>query len=204
MMGMRWLTVAAMLLVMGGCSTAPNVESWQRRLEEYVLIEGDGDATALRNVPAGSDRKGFSVFSHKNPAESNDVNGLLLAHRVIEGRPWFIYMVGNVKKLSVGEMRLAAVCCQGGEFQWAVGEGNEQSVKKYREAKEAVWRRVNRDGDMAEARVMNFPGDGDVFNIQITGGRVVAMDQRSGAQWELALPGAAAGSAAAASTGLKQ
>src|SRR5688500_11569470 len=117
----------------GGCSCQPTMSSWQKSVKKYVHDQGKGDPMVLRDMTVPEDgRPGFSVIGHHDTRESVDVNGVLLGHEKVGNRTWFVYLVGQVEKERVTDIRLAAVSMQGGKSTWKRGKGSKASLDAYR------------------------------------------------------------------------
>ncbi len=180
------------LLAMVGCGNKVSYERWQDRVAEYVEFEGNGDVNALRDITLpNSDRKGFAALGDRWPDKSTDVNGLLLGHREIGGRSWYFYLAGQVKNLTVREIRLAALSAEAGELRWEIGQGSDEAFAAYIDQKRKAWsqRFPNAAGEpYLTVPAWNFPGPDDVFQLTVDGNRVAATHAASGAQWTLTLP----------------
>src|SRR5215213_1635807 len=88
-----------------GCSSSVTVPQWQQQVERYVREDGRGDPNVLRNMTLEGGRAGFGIIGADDPHTSTDAKGLLLAHKRIGERPWFIYLVGFVNKQEVSELQ---------------------------------------------------------------------------------------------------
>src|SRR5215212_4610312 len=95
------------LLAAAGCQQQVTLRSWRNEVEHYIWDQGNGDASVLRDLPTPGAWKGFSIISENDPASATDVNGVLLAHRAIGSKTYFIYMVGLVRQQQVQDIRLA-------------------------------------------------------------------------------------------------
>lgn len=160
---------------LAGCA-APGPEvslaDWQSAVEEYVWEEAAGDPAALRDLESAPGRRGFALFSDPDPARSTDARGVLVAHRTVAGRPWFVFLVGLVGQGAVRDVRPAAFSAPAGEFEWVVGEPNGQSLAAY----------------LARATTGGFPAAGDAFELTADENRVTIVERVSGARWGLTLP----------------
>src|SRR5262245_32404095 len=116
--------IVALLAGVGCASSSVSIPQWQHAVEQYVRVDGQGDANALRDTTIEGGRPGFGLIAADDPQSSTDVKGLLLAHKRIDNRPWFIYLVGLIKKQEVSELRLAALNVQGGKFNWVMGKSD--------------------------------------------------------------------------------
>jgi len=191
---MRRLQIIALLIFTGivaGCSSAKKpLKRWQSSVESYITEQADGNYNALRNVnntdrPSQKNFKLINAMSGGIPiiaSSTTDVNGLLLAHRNIDGNNWYIFLVGTVKydgKFKniplddpvVKDVRLIALS---GDFDnpvWAVGSKSEVANDQYpRNAKST------------------FPSGYEAFEVAIAGQQITVVDQRSKAHWALSIP----------------
>jgi len=170
--------------MMVGCSSSASIPTWQKSLEQYVRTDGRGDPSILRTMTIEGGRPGFAVIGEDDPHNSTDAKGLLLAHKQVEGKPWFIYLVGLVNKQQVSSLQLAALNVQGGKFHWAMGKPDANALKAYRNYHEEIGKQ--RSGQAkAPVTYMGFPNEGDVFEVGVEQNRVDALHQQSGARWEV-------------------
>lgn len=178
------------LCVVGCASGSRNVTIavWEKNIEQYVTEQGKGDPTVLRDVTLPDSRRGYSVIGSDRPDVSSDANGVLLGHRQIGGRSWFIYLVGLVKRQSVEEIRLAALTVDGGKFEWKSGSGDTEALQKYRDYNTRSWRQRFPQRGTAPPEYLGFPRLDDQFQMTISDGQVVVAHPASGAQWELSIP----------------
>ena len=180
--------LALTLIAAGGCTSQPSMSSWQKNVSHYVADQGNGDPMVLRDMTLPEDgRPGFSVIGHHDTRESVDVNGVLLGHEKVGGRAWFVYLVGQVEKERVTDVRLAAVSMEGGKSTWKRGKGSKPSLDAYRalgekQAKERFPERKN-----LPPRYAGFPRPDDVFKLTNENGKLTATHEASGARWELAM-----------------
>jgi len=170
-----------------GCAPKVSIPSWQRSVNAYVNQTGRGDPNVLRDVTLpNTDRRGFAVLAHHNPDESIDANGLLLAHRDVAGRPWFVYLVGLVKKQKVGEIRLAALSDTAGKPVWRLGPRNKDAERAYREYNLKQFRARFPARKKPPPEYLGFPRESDTFDLSVDdAGRLTATHPPSGARWEL-------------------
>jgi len=181
-----------LLLLSPGCSTPVTLDSWQKSVEDYIWQEANGDPNSLRNIPSAYPYKQFSVFSHKNPNESTDAVGLLLAHRQINARPGFIFLLALVNNRSVQDIRLAAMTPDPAQFLWTLSPPNPQSLQTYRLYKQNLWRKTDPDRPDIPPSALAFPGEDDLFDIAISPARITVTHRQSRAQWAISLPAATA------------
>ena len=78
-----------LMTICGGCSGGGSISSWQKSVEGYVSERGKGDPLVLRDVTLPDGRRGFATIGAPVPAESNDINGVLVGHRAIDGQNAF-------------------------------------------------------------------------------------------------------------------
>ena len=180
------LVVALLLAAASGCSTPVTIGAWQRNVEQYVTLRGN-DPNVLRDVTIAGGRPGFGVIGGSHPRESTDVNGLLLAHKPIDNQPWFIYLVGLVKKQKVSDIRLIALSYASGKPVWRVGPSDAQALNRYREYNRKLWSQRHPDGGHVTSAYLGFPRDEDVFNVSAADQKVQATHAASGAQWQVNL-----------------
>jgi hypothetical protein len=183
--------VASLLLVLAagsGCaSRSINLKTWQKDVETYVAANGN-DPAVLRDVTLSGSRRGFGAIAKDDPRQAQDANGVLLAHETVATGPWVVYLVGIVDKQRVEEIRLAAVSIVHGKATWRVGGKDAQALRRYRDHGLSQWRAQPRDrGAKAPAQYTTFPRESDAFDAQVSGSRVEATHQGSGARWEVDL-----------------
>jgi len=157
-------------------------------VEHYLWDQGNGDATVLRDLPTPGTWKGFSIFSENDPASSTDVNGVLLAHRSIGSKTYFVYLVGLVQKQQVQDIRLALLNCSEDRCEWRSSRRNNDSLRAYADFKTAEWKKMFPGRAEGPWNYSGFPGEGDLFKIAVAGNRVTATHEASGAQWTLEVP----------------
>ena len=169
-----------------GCSTSASLNSWRSGVERYVNEQGNGDPGVLRDMTLTDGRKGFSVIGGAAPKGSTDANALLLGHRAIGGRGWFVYLVGLVKDENVEDVRLAAVSFEPtGQAKWVWGKEDDEAVKAYRSQREQAWKQRLPGRQQVPGAYMGFPGMEDAFELNLNGAEVVTRHEGSGAQWEM-------------------
>jgi hypothetical protein len=168
-----------------GCRGAASMQSWQHGVERFVQTTGGGDPTVLRDVKLPEGRRGFSVLGSPDPRESTDANAVLLGHQVINGKPWFIYLVGIVDKFEVKDIRLAALAAEKGKYDWMVGKKDDAALKTYRTYSDQLWRSRFPDRKSPPVEYMTFPQAADQFEMNASDQAIVATHAASGARWEL-------------------
>jgi hypothetical protein len=179
----------AMLVVVGaGCQEQVTLSSWQNEVDHYLLDQANGDPSALRDLPTPGPWKGFSIIGENDPASATDVNGVLLAHRPIGPKTYFIYLVAVVRQQQVQDIRLALLSASPDGDQWRSSRGNNDSLRVYSDFKTAEWKKLFPGRAVGPWSCTGFPGEGDVFKLNISGGKVTATHEQSGAQWTLDVP----------------
>lgn len=173
------------LLLAAGCSEpgagpAPmdvSLLAWQRGVEQYVNDEGNGDPNILRDTTLPTSQRGFSLIGEPSIDRSTDANGLLLDHRAINGRNWFIFLVGLIDAGTIQDIRLVALCRTSDQFIWKVSEPDPAAIERYTAGDE------HRRGTYA-----SFPEHDDLFELTAKTDEIRVDHTRSGARWRLALP----------------
>jgi hypothetical protein len=169
-----------------GCTRQVGLSSWQDSVERYVRDEGDGDPASLRDVTLPDSRRGFAAIGDANPESSSDVFGVLLDHRELEDRHWFIYLVGHVRNLAVVDIRVAAVSFGEGKTVWRMSERNAEELATYCAFHQEEYTR--RFAPLAPPQSRSaFPQPGDSFIMAVEAPTVVVTHEGSNATWRLDL-----------------
>ena len=192
--GWRWrgnLLPVMLLLFVTGCANESgdpvSLPSWRQSVEQYVWDQGNGDPTVLRDMSWDDVHKGFAVMSDPLPRQSDDIIGLLVAHRVVEGQPYFVFLVASVYHQSLTELRPVALNVAAGDFHWINGSPSAPAYAAYKRWSDAEkWL-----GNANDPAPPPFPVPGDTFNVSINGDRVSIRHPESGASWEMRVPAAA-------------
>jgi hypothetical protein len=186
---MRAAPTIAILIFLGagGCQQV-SLRTWRNNLDHYVWDQANGDPSALRDLPTPGPWKGFSVISENDPASATDVNGILLAHRQIGSKTYFVYLVGLMRQQQVQDIRLALLWASPQGYQWRSSRKNNQSLDVYRDFKNSQWHKLFPHRADAPWSYSGFPCDGDLFQISIAGNKITATHEQSGASWTLELP----------------
>ena len=187
---MRTLFAMIIFILLGaaGCEQQVTLRSWRNEVDHYVWDQANGDATVLRDLATPGPWKGFSILGENDPASSTDANGILLAHRQIGSKTYFVYLVGLVRQQQVQDIRLALLHDSPDGLEWRSSRSNRDSLKAYTDFKTAEWKKLFPDRAAGPWSYTGFPGEGDVFKISIVGNRVTATHEQSGAQWTLEAP----------------
>ena len=196
----RLLVVVVIIGLAGGC--AGPVKAWQSSLERYVAVEGHGDLNVLRRTdraPSESDfgliaaaRSGFPFIRPRR----TDANGVLLGHRDIDGRGWYVYLLGMVQyrgkwvdwpldEPRVTDIRLVAFTTHGDTFTWLIGDPDDAALQQYCLPQRERWQRSDPSrADSPDAPTV-LPTDGDVFKLTVDPAVLTVVDEHSKAQWTL-------------------
>jgi hypothetical protein len=182
--------LAIVLLSMNaiGCGTTVNMSTWQKDVERYVREDGRGDPNVLRDLTLDDHRHGFGVAGDEDPTHGTDAKGLLLGHKVVEGKPWYFYLVGIVKNRKVEEIRLAALSAGSGNYQWLVSPKSNDALHMYRNFNEGLGKTRFPGKKNAPVEYSSFPRSDD-FELTLDGTRANVVHKPSGAWWDLNLPG---------------
>ncbi len=186
----------------GGC--ADPVKAWQSSLEHYVAVEGHGDLNVLRRTDRAPSESDFGLigaarsgFPFVRPRRT-DANGVLLGHRVIEGRGWYVYLVGMVQyrgkwvdwpldEPRVTDIRLVAFTTHGDTFTWLIGDSDDAALEQYCLPQRERWQRSDPSRAGSPDTPTLFPTDGDVFKLTVDPEVMTVIDERSKAQWTLGM-----------------
>jgi len=182
------IAIAIVLLLATGCQQQVSLRTWQDSVEHYVWVQANGDPSALRDLPTPGPWKGFSVISENDPASATDINGVLLGHRTIGLKNYFIYLVGFVRQQKVQDIRLAALWASPDGFQWRLTRTSDESFRAYHDFKDAQWRKLFSQRAAGPWSYTGFPSEGDVFKLTVSAGKITATHEQSGATWTLELP----------------
>ena len=187
---MRIPAAIAILIVLAtsGCQQQVSLRTWRDSVEHYVWDQGNGDPSVLRDLPTPGPWKGFSILSENDPASATDINGVLLGHRQIASKTYFIFLVGLVQQQEVQDIRLAALWPAPEGFQWRFARSNSQSLRAYRDFKVAQWQKLFPQRPNGPWSYTGFPCEGDMFKLAVSGGKITATHEQSGASWTLELP----------------
>ncbi len=182
------LLLAPLVLGCGGGSRQASVAAWQKNVEQYVRVQGKGDPAVLRDMTLTDSRRGFSMIGGDQPAEASEANGVLLGFREVEGRGYFIYLVGVVEKQKVNEIRLAALTTDGGKMEWKIGPNDTGALSTYRAYNRTFWKQRFPQRASPPPQYLGFPTPDDHFSMSVSGNRVTVTHPPSKATWELTLP----------------
>lgn len=172
-------------LFASGCATETpdpvSIPYWQKSLERYVWNQADGDPNVLRDLSWDDVHKGFAVISDPLPERSVDAIGLLVAHRPVAGRRYFIFLVAIVREQVIEDMRAVALNVEAGEFHWSVGPPNAGALNLYRGTLIAS----ESPGPPNPRSRVRFPAPEDTFRVLVDVNRVSIQHDQSEANWEV-------------------
>jgi hypothetical protein len=180
----------AFFLPLTGCTSGRRVtiHDWQDAVIDYVNDEAAGRPGILRDVTIKGGRRGFAVLGHPRPDKAQDAVGLLLAHRSVAGRPTFIYLVAQVTRQNVKDLRLALLSERDGELRWHLSPDNDQALDTYLDWRPAHWKALYPDRNDAPLSYQGFPLEDDAFDVSVAQGEIVAQHPASGARWSIPIP----------------
>jgi len=196
--GILFLPLLLGLGLLSGCSSsstsaATNVQAFQHGVEQY-LAQRNNDPQATDDVTLEDGRRGFAVLGGLDPRHSTDQRALLLAHKVIGDRPWFVYIVGTVKNDVVQDLRLVALSAAGGQTVWRIGPKNTAAFKQYRDAALKDWHAHSDPGkSKPPPQYTTFPRASDTFEVSTDATTARARHTESGAEFSVAITQATAG-----------
>jgi hypothetical protein len=154
------------------------LDDWRHGVERYIAVEGNGDPNVLRDTTLPSSQKGFALIGQPSVERSADAIGLLLGHRVVADRPWFIYLVSLTKSGSIQEMRLVAFTFEQGRCRWRIGSSEFESLDQYR---------ANHVLESADQPATPFPAPQDKFELTVSDATAQATLAGSTAAWSVDL-----------------
>ncbi len=199
----RIAIATAVILPTTGCTTPTAIESWRSSLEQYVTEQGHGDLNVLRRTDRPPSESDFGLIGATTAGfpfiapRRTDANGVLLGHRNIADRSWFVYLVGLVEyrgwfvnwaldKPRVTDIRLIALSELDGEFTWITSEPDAAALERYCRPQRQQWQQSDPSRAEATDAPCVFPTDADVFRITVDQDAVRVVDRHSDAAWKLA------------------
>ena len=188
----------------GGCAGPNPVEAWQSSLEQYVSVEGHGDLNALRRTDRAPSESDFGLISASRAGfpfiapRRTDANGVLLGHRLIGDRHWYVYLLGMVEYRGkfvdwplddprITELRLIALSGDNGGVDWLVGESTLVALERYCLPQRQLWQRSDPTRTASDDAPTVFPTDTDEFELTIGATMMKVVDRHSKAEWTLRL-----------------
>jgi hypothetical protein len=162
-----------------GCAGPEPVtlDAWQHAVERYVWDHGNGDPTVLRDASWDDSHHGFALLGDALPESSTDAYGLLLGHRIIGLRPWFLFLFTIVDHRHIREARAVGLCVEGGNFVWAVGKNETVALQRF----------STYEVGHAKPPEEPFPAPGDKFSLKVTGDVATIEHLQTRAHWHLRL-----------------
>lgn len=192
------VSLAMLMAGFAGCAAKDPFMAWREGVTRYVETQGHGSISALRDttdlrsprsyrpaqitigqldVPAA----GSSLF-----AEPRDVRGVLLGVRQVEGRYWFLFLVGVMNRQGehprIEDVRLVGLSVDGRGQRWLMTQADPAALDRYLSSLAG-----GRTPHPAQHHLL-FPRFEDVFHLEVTGPVVTATETRSGACWKLPIP----------------
>jgi hypothetical protein len=183
--GSRAIAIGLLLSGIAGCgiepSDPPTIASWQRGLEKYVWDRGNGDPNVLADMSWDDVHKGFAVIGDPLPARATDQIGLLLAHRMLGGKPCFVFLLGTLREQKLEDLRPVALQVDGAAFRWTMGEESAEALSLYRAWSEADRLRSGPRSPLPPP----FPRPQETFDVMVEDEHILIRHVESGARWEL-------------------
>jgi len=159
----------------------PTVHSWQRTVEHYVWERGNGDPNVLADTSWDDVHRGLAVIGDPVPDRSTDQVGLLVAHRILDGKPYFVFLLGSITRGILTDLRPVALQVEAGEFNWTIGSPNPDALALYRAWSEADRKR----GDRSDPQPPPFPRPQENFLVTVRDDRIDIRHTESGAEWDV-------------------
>jgi hypothetical protein len=172
-----------------GCSSSGGFDSWRRDVETYVREKGGGDPTVLRGADVDTSHRGFTTFSHNRPAQSTDVNGVLVGTTRMADQPWLVFLVGVVQREKVKDIRVAALSVANGKYTWRVGKDDDAATHAYTDYNKGLARRRFPDRKKEPPEYLGFPREEDRFDLSTDETSVGVSHPPSGAKWHAPIVG---------------
>lgn len=172
--------VTLLLATVGlGCAGPEPVtlQSWQRAVERYVWDAGNGDPAVLRDASWDDSHRGFALLGDALPDNSADAYGLLLGHRMVGSRPWFVFLFTIVDHRRVREARAVGLCVEKGSFNWAVGENDARVLASF----------ARYESEHARPPEEPFPAPGDQFSVSVVNDSATIKHLQTPARWHVRL-----------------
>jgi hypothetical protein len=183
--GLRAIAITLLLSGIMGCgvepSDPPTVATWQQGLEKYVWDRGNGDPNVLADMSWDDVHKGFAVIGDPLPDRAIDQIGLLLAHRMLRGKPCFVFLLGTIRKQKLEALRPVALQVDGAAFRWILGNESAEALSLYRSWSDADRLRYG----ARHPAPPPFPRPQERFDVTVESDHVLILHVESGARWEL-------------------
>jgi hypothetical protein len=175
---------------LAGCASkrgSVSLGSWQTDLQKYVNGSANGDMNALRYTQVTPERPGFRVFSNDRAEDSNDIAGVLVGATQYGGRLWYLYLVGEMRKEVLDDIRAVAVSQSALRYQWREGPHDPAALARYRAHLDQSWREAHPGRAEPPRGALAFPSAQDAFEYVARGDMVTLREQTSGAEWNVDL-----------------
>lgn len=200
----RVLCAAGLLALACSCQGVGPMLAWQRSLEAYVTEHGNGDPDVLRTLGDRPSQGDFGLTAARTSGfpfiapQRTDVTGLLLGHRRIAGRYWFLFLVGAVEYRGwfvdfplddprLQDLRIAAFSGEQGLFDWVMSGEDTEALQRYQRLQLQAWRRSHPSRAQATRAPTTFPTAGDILRLTVVPEGVTVVDEHSGARWVLSI-----------------
>jgi hypothetical protein len=172
-----------------GCSSSASISSWRDAVERYVKDEGGGDPSVLKELTLdrSGTMHGFALLGGDRATESTDARAILLAHRPINDKLWFIYLVGIVQNQRTSDIRLAALDAEGGKSVWKTSKEDKAALNRYQQYTQQLAQDRLGKRDAPPTSYTTFPRPEDRFDLKVDGNVITATHRESGASWQVSL-----------------
>ena len=169
--------IALTAALSAGCSTTSTIPQWQKEVEDFVNIEGNGDLNALRDAHNASGRRIMAVHGGEDPAKSTDVVGIVLGPRTFDNRPAYVFLVGIIERGTPQDIRIATLSRKGKDLMWRIDTPDPKTLATYRRGRQSKPTRY--------APSLLWPPKEDIYEVTSTSHNVTVTELRSGAKWEM-------------------
>ncbi|HWE97773.1 MAG TPA: hypothetical protein VG269_27710 [Tepidisphaeraceae bacterium] len=162
-------------------SDPPTIQTWRQSLEKYVWEHANGDPNVVADMSWDDVHKGFAVIGEPLADRSTDQIGLLVAHKLLNGKPFFLFVLGTVRQQKLEGICAVALQVEGEAFYWTVGPDDPKSLGLYR-----AWSDADRtQAGPREPVPPPFPRVEESFEVTIENDQFVIRHRESGARWEV-------------------
>ncbi len=200
------LVLALVAVLAGGCTTTTPIDTWQEEvrrltldndglnLDEIRLLPERGAPTRLRPAPIII---GCQAADSPFASDRREAIGVLVDVWPHESREWLVFMLGIIRNETswrynpqrcpvIEDIRPVGLAFEADEPEWIVGPANPEALRRY-----SLTDRQGRSDDPGSPglNVRGFPRVSDAFRITEAIGGLDLCEARTGACWNLPLPG---------------
>lgn len=184
----RTALLTLLIATLGGCAGSVSMQGWQDEFESYVANYESGDVSFLRDPGGESRHKRFAVLGDLSPDKSTEVCGAFLGRSTVQGRPWLVFVVAQVKQRDVEDIRVAMASDDHPTRQWIWSQENDAALNTYKRYRESRWRNLDPTREQSPIEPGLFPPDEDIFRFEFAGNTAWVSERNSGARWTIVLP----------------